>query len=207
MDDVYYIIKKTASQETKVKGSRFIGTVSHAKDREEAESFIQEVRKKYHSATHHCSAYRIGHGDASVFRYNDDGEPGGTAGKPILEAIDGRNLTDVICVVTRYFGGTKLGTGGLTRAYGACAALTLDEAGKRRCYVSDRLHIRFDYNLTGVVMGIITRFGADILKSSYGSETELVLRIRKSMREPMEKALIDAAAGHIQVSLEEVSRH
>ena len=103
--------------ETKVKGSRFIAEATDVRDEEMTMAFVADVRGREPGATHHCWAYRLGTG-GDAFRYNDDGEPSGTAGPPILRQIDALGLTNTLVVVTRYYGGTKLGTGGLLRAYG-----------------------------------------------------------------------------------------
>ena len=127
MSDTYLTIGGYARAEIKIKGSRFIAEAMPVARVEAAEKEIAAVCKREFNATHHCTAYRIGpNGD--VFRYNDDGEPSGTAGIPILRQIDGRSLTDTLVVVTRYFGGTKLGTGGLIRAYGDAARQVLETA-------------------------------------------------------------------------------
>ena len=111
----------------KIKGSRFLGFVCPVQDEEQALQHVEALRKRFYDARHWCWAYRLGRG-RDVFRYQDDGEPSGTAGRPILQEIDGRELTDVLVVVVRYFGGTKLGTGGLARAYGDAARATLGSA-------------------------------------------------------------------------------
>ena len=109
------------------KGSRFIATAVPVADEDAAKAALAQLRAEMPDATHHCSAWRIA--APSLERANDDGEPGGSAGRPILSAIQGRNLVNVAVIVTRYFGGTKLGVGGLVRAYGAAAAAVLDAAG------------------------------------------------------------------------------
>ena len=114
-DDVYYQILKTARHETKVKGSRFIAECATVATADEALSFLGAIRKREHAATHHCYAYTVGLFDDMQFKYSDDGEPSGTAGRPIYDMIGGQELSNCIVVVTRYFGGTKLGTGGLVR--------------------------------------------------------------------------------------------
>lgn len=121
-----------------VKGSSFIARVVPVKSLAEVEAALAEVRRAHAGASHHCFAYRLG---GSV-RFSDDGEPGGTAGRPMLELLDLRNLDCVLAVVTRYFGGTKLGAGGLVRAYRGSLAKALDEAGTRE--VLDVARLRFE---------------------------------------------------------------
>jgi uncharacterized YigZ family protein len=127
--DKYYTIKSIQRTEIKVKGSKFIATIAPAKSKQEALEFLEEMRSEFYDATHNCYAYRIGW-DGTEFRAADDGEPAGSAGKPILFTIDKYNVQDVIVVVTRYFGGTKLGVGGLVRAYSDSTEETLKEIEK-----------------------------------------------------------------------------
>lgn len=203
-NDNYTTLKGMASSEIKVKGSRFIGYAITAGDKLGAESFIGEISKKHHDATHNCFAYRIGIGDGTIFRYSDAGEPSGTAGRPILESIEGRELTDVVCVVTRYFGGTKLGTGGLARAYGECASGTLDNGEKVIKYVTGTIRIVFEYDLTGVVMTLVSDYDCKIESTHYKTDTEMTLSVRLSLLERFRQALIDATAGKVKILGEEV---
>ncbi len=113
----YYTVKESGTHEITIQRSRFIAHISRAETESEAQEFIQAIKKKYWDATHNCSAYLIGEND-QIQKANDDGEPSGTAGVPILEVLKKRKLKDTVVVVTRYFGGIKLGAGGLIRAYG-----------------------------------------------------------------------------------------
>ena len=198
-NDSYTTLKGMTSSEIKVKGSRFIGYATTAGNKQEAEFFIRRISKKHHDATHNCFAYRIGIGDNAIFRYSDAGEPSGTAGRPILEAIEGRELTDVVCVVTRYFGGTKLGMGGLSRAYGECAVKTLDRGDKIKEYVTQPLRIAYEYYLTGVVMGLVSDYDCKIESTQYKTGTEMILNVRLSLLERFRQALIDATAGKVKI--------
>ena len=117
-----------------------------------------------YNATHHCWAYRLGQ-QSDLFRYSDDGEPSGTAGQPILRQIDGRMLTNVMIVVTRYYGGTKLGTGGLARAYGEAAGLVLDACQIKEHIIRELLTIRFAYADTSPAMHTVDSFDAKIKSS------------------------------------------
>lgn len=124
----YLTVAGAAESETEVKRSRFLARVRRTESEDGAREFIEVTRREFWDARHHCSAFVLGaHGE--ITRSNDDGEPAGTAGAPILQAITGRELSDVVVVVTRYFGGTLLGAGGLVRAYGDTAAQALDSAG------------------------------------------------------------------------------
>ncbi|MEU9131214.1 YigZ family protein [Kitasatospora sp. NPDC048540] len=124
----YLTLRRSVSQETEVKKSRFICHLARVGDEDEAQAFVAAVRKEYWDARHNCTAFVVGDVQRRE-RSSDDGEPGGTAGVPMLEVLRRRGITDTVAVVTRYFGGIKLGAGGLVRAYGSSVSLALDEAG------------------------------------------------------------------------------
>lgn len=157
----------------KVKGSRFWATVDQCASIDEALALVEAIRAQWPDATHHCWAWRGQGRDA--WRYADDGEPSGSAGKPILNAIDGRDLTDVAVVVTRYFGGTKLGVGGLVRAYGACAAAALDAAEIVFLPDTTTVHVGFDYSLSGPVQSVLTAHGVTPADAEYADRVRLTL--------------------------------
>lgn len=194
MEDTYRVLRDYAREEIKVKGSRFIAEAIPVAGGEAAEEAIASIRKREHSATHHCTAYRVGP-DGEVFRFNDDGEPAGTAGQPILRQIDGRGLTDTLVVVTRYFGGTKLGTGGLIRAYGEAAALALDAAGTQTRLRLVPLTVRFAYPDTSPAMHTIHRFEAEIRDTRYADDTRITLAVRRSREADFRAAFTEALGG------------
>ena len=158
------------------KGSRFIASLAPVSSEAEVEAFIASVRAEGPSATHHCWAYRLGR-PCDRFRFSDDGEPGGSAGRPILQQIEGHGLTDAVCVVTRYYGGTKLGVGGLIRAYGGCAAKALDQAPKRIDVVTVRLDVTFPYDCTGAVQSFLTANRTEPIESDYGAEVRMLFDV------------------------------
>lgn len=134
----YLTVAKTHERTEEVKGSSFIAFVTSVESIGEVEAHLQRIRTKYEAASHHCYAYKLG----QAVKFSDDGEPGGTAGRPMLEVLQKRNLDYVLAVVTRYFGGTKLGAGGLVRAYSGSLAKVLDEAGVLE--IRDRASLSFD---------------------------------------------------------------
>jgi uncharacterized YigZ family protein len=151
VNDTYLTLRGMISNKMKVKGSRFVGYAVPVKSSEEANNFIHDISCKHEDATHCCYAYQLHLEDNPVvFRFSDAGEPSGTAGIPILEAIRGRGLTNVVCVVVRYFGGTKLGVGGLARTYSQCAKNTLEIGKTVKVYMKDQLHI----SLKTIVVGL-----------------------------------------------------
>ncbi|MDY0405079.1 YigZ family protein [Virgibacillus sp. 179-BFC.A HS] len=144
----YYTTQKSGSDEITIQKSRFIGTVRRVETEEQAQEFIEEMKKKYHDATHNCSAYMIGEHD-QIQKANDDGEPSGTAGVPILEVIKKQHLKDTAIVVTRYFGGIKLGAGGLIRAYSTTASQAIKTTGMVKRQLMQGYAVTIDYTLLG----------------------------------------------------------
>jgi len=196
--DEYKTIKKEACAELKVQGSKFIATAFPSTTTLEAEEFIARLRKHFHDATHNCYAYRNGT-DGSQFRFNDDGEPSGTAGKPIIAAIDNLNLTDVCVVVTRYFGGTKLGVGGLIRAYGDAAEHVLVSVEHMTKYLLDSFRVSFPHAHISNVMHVASNCGARIVETLYDEEVHLVLDIRKSKADELRSSLVNHTRGNVRI--------
>ena len=182
----------------KIRGSRFIASVERADTGDAAMAFVEQLRQEMPDATHHCFAWRVGpdFGDA---RSSDDGEPNGTAGRPILQEIDGRQLTGVVVVVTRYYGGTKLGTGGLVRAYGEAASEALDRAGIHEVPVVETMHVRHGYDDTGAVLAVLSAHGLEPTASNYGSQVELELAVPIENVDTLRSELVDATAGRAVV--------
>jgi uncharacterized YigZ family protein len=146
----YYTVKGYGEHEISIQKSRFICYINRAATEEEAQAFIQQIKKKHWDASHNCSAYLIGEQDL-IQKANDDGEPSGTAGVPILEVLKKRKLKDTIAVVTRYFGGIKLGAGGLIRAYGSSTSEALNAIGIVERKLTRVMHTRIDYTWLGKV--------------------------------------------------------
>ena len=199
LEDSYLTITKFTQAEIKVKGSRFIGRVRSVNSRAEAESFIADIAKHFYDASHNCFAYRVGLGNKLEYRYSDDGEPSGTAGKPIMKAIEGRSLTNTVLVVTRYFGGTKLGTGGLVRAYTECAQKVLDAAGVAKKFLFERYMLAFPYELHNTVEKVMYTMHATVVSSDYGQETNMLVSVRKSKAGEFKGKILQMGAGRIQL--------
>lgn len=198
VNDEYKTIVGEVHAEIRVQGSRFIATALPVVTKEAAEQFIVRIRKSRHDATHNCYAYRLGF-DAQQFRYNDDGEPNGTAGKPILTAIDKFTLTNTMVVVTRYFGGTKLGVGGLARAYGDAAEQALSSADVVTRYLSDHVRISFPHSRISNVMHVVSKIGARITDTVYDEEVHLEIDIRQSRTAELKAALVEQTSGNIRM--------
>ena len=178
MNDTYKTIVSTSEGIYKEKGSKFLAFAIPVNSVEEIKEIIKEYRKKYFDARHVCYAYILGH-ERTDFRANDDGEPSGTAGRPILGQINSRNLTNVMVVVVRYFGGILLGTGGLVTAYKEAAADALDQAEIVEKTVDEQFTIHFDYILLNDVMRIIKEVNPLVLQQIFDNECKIILSIRK----------------------------
>ncbi|MBT2687178.1 YigZ family protein [Bacillus sp. ISL-47] len=144
----YYTVKGFGEHEINIQKSRFIAYISRAESEEEAQEFIQTIKKKHRDANHNCSAYLIGEND-QIQKANDDGEPSGTAGVPILEVLKKKQLKDTVAVITRYFGGIKLGAGGLIRAYGKATSEGIQATGIVERKLMKIMHTRVDYTWLG----------------------------------------------------------
>ena len=162
------------------KRSRFIAAAIPVRTVEEVKTYLEVFKKEYYDARHVCYAYMLG-ADRKDFRANDNGEPSGTAGKPILGQINSRGLPDVLVVVVRYFGGIKLGTSGLIVAYRTAASLALDEAEIVEKTVDETVTVAFEYPFMNDVMRIVKEESPEIVEQSYDMDCVMKLRIRRSM--------------------------
>lgn len=172
----YKIVYQAGQGEIVEKKSRFIAAVSPARSEQEAAAFIESVRKRHYDARHNCPAFVIGK-NRELSRCSDDGEPGGTAGKPILEVINAMGLTDTVVVVTRYFGGVLLGTGGLVRAYTEAAKAGLANAGIAVMRYGFLLLIHTDYTDLGRIQYLLGNRKIPILDSQYTDRVSLKIRV------------------------------
>ncbi|MGB0650580.1 MAG: IMPACT family protein [Rhodothermales bacterium] len=195
----YLVLDQPGYAEFKVKGSRFIGEALPVSSVEEAEEALQRVRKREYDATHHCSAWRIDPAGRE-FRYSDDGEPSNSAGTPIFRQIEGRALSGTMVVVTRYYGGTKLGTGGLIRAYGEAASLALDAARILEIIPRKRLTMRFGYEDTSPAMHLIGQYDTVIADTRYSEETEIDVDIRVGDADAFSAAFVESLSGRGTIS-------
>lgn len=198
MVDTYRTLASPGRAELKRKGSRFIAQALSVETTEAAESCIEAVRAERHQATHHCTAYRI-HPSGDVFRYNDDGEPTGTAGPPILQQIDGRDLTNTLVIVTRYYGGTKLGTGGLVRAYGDATAAALNAASITESVVRTPVAVTFDYDDTAAAEQVLRQFDTARFDDAYTDVTRWVVGLRPSQVDAFVQTMTNALGGRAAI--------
>lgn len=177
------------------KKSHFIGRVWPVETEEEALEKIQQMKKQHYDATHNCWAYIIRDGAA---RFSDDGEPGGTAGMPMLQVLQREGLYNVVCVVTRYFGGILLGAGGLVRAYTRGAKLAVDDAGKSMKRVWTAVYVPCPYTFYERVKLEIAAFGGILRQTDFGAEVELELLLPEEQAGPFLNRLTDMTCGTVE---------
>lgn len=194
MEDVFLSIAGPEMREIKEKGSRFIAEAIPVRSQAEIDTEVEAIRKREFKATHHCYAFRLAP-DGRTFGYSDAREPVGTAGPPILRQIEGRQLVNTLVVVTRYFGGTKLGTGGLIRAYGDAAAEVLNACTVEEHVMRTPMRLRFAYHDTSPVMHVLSQFDTEVQDTRYAEDTELIVGVRRSQVELFQEAYSEALSG------------
>jgi uncharacterized YigZ family protein len=170
--DFYFTISKEGSAEYKDRGSKFLAYIFPIKNKDEFKTHLQALKKEHSKAVHHCFAYRIGY-DGNNFRVSDDGEPSGTAGKQILGQIDSKNLSDILVIVVRYFGGTLLGVPGLINAYRTATSLVLQCTQVIKKSIEVNYNLQFNYTEMNEVMRILKQYNCII----YKNETQLFCKI------------------------------
>ena len=198
----YRTIFDMGTDEIVEKKSRFIGYVAHVESEEEADAFVLGIKKKHYDARHNCYAYVIGESQQKL-RFSDDGEPGGTAGKPILEVITGLGLVDVCIVVTRYFGGTLLGTGGLLRAYTQAAQKCVEATEIINKQLVIPVNIVTNYNDLGKIQYLLGTEKIPVTESDYGEEVKLTVAVPYDDYDRLEKQLIEITAAKITLEKNE----
>jgi uncharacterized YigZ family protein len=192
MKDSYITVKSSASGEFTIEKSRFIGYACPCASESEALSFLQSVRDQHHGATHHCYAYIIGE-NAGIMRYSDDGEPGGTAGLPIVEVMKSSHVVNCCVVVVRYFGGVLLGTGGLVRAYTQSARAAVDAAGIARMELTSEDLCEVPYTVWDKFRYAAEKLPVMLEQVSYGSAVSFRLLYRSCDRDEVLHRLMDAS--------------
>lgn len=177
MKDSFLTIELGSEGQFKDRGSKFLSFAYPVSSEEEIKMRLDSLRKKYHDARHHCYAWRLGP-DHSMYRANDDGEPSNSAGKPILNQIESRDLTNVLVVVVRYFGGTLLGVGGLINAYRTSASAALDKCNIIKKYIYKSYKILFDYSMMNAVMKIIKEHDLENYDHHFEMSCSLKINVR-----------------------------
>jgi len=199
MDKHYKTVREAARAEMIEKKSRFIATVRPITAEEEALALINEMKKEFSDATHNVYAYILR--ENNIARYSDDGEPSGTAGMPVMEVLKQENLTDVAVVVTRYFGGTLLGAGGLVRAYSKTAKLGIDAAHIATMTYGADMEITVSYDLYGKLQYLLEQEGLSMDKTTFGEEVTTSVFVRTELQETLQKKIVEASNGRATVHI------
>ena len=196
----YYVPVDAGETEFTEKRSRFLGHVRRVETEEQARAFLDEMRKKYYDARHNCWCYLLHEG--GVVRYGDDGEPQGTAGQPMLNVFQREGVENVVCVVTRYFGGVLLGAGGLTRAYAKSAKDALDAAGKARMRLWSAAAVDCPYPMLERLKLLIAAQNGTVERTDFGSAVGVHLLLPKENTAAFAAALTELSAGSLSVRAE-----
>lgn len=199
MTKEYKTILEPGTAEIIEKKSRFIGYVCHTETEDEANIFINEIRKKHFDARHNCFAYCVGEKE-NILRFSDDGEPGGTAGKPILEVITGNALYDVCVVVTRYFGGTLLGTGGLVRAYTEAAKACIADSHIVTKQLVVPVELTTNYTDLGKIQYLLGSENIPILANEYGEDVVLNVEIFVDDVDRISTQLVETTSARVNIA-------
>ena len=193
----YRTLRQFASDEFIINKSRFIGYAAPCETEAEALAFLQSIRTKHKDATHNCYAYIIGQ-NAGIMRYSDDGEPGGTAGMPVLQVLQREELYNVTCVVTRYFGGILLGAGGLVRAYAHGAKIAVDAAGRSIKRIWTNVYLPCPYSWYERIRLEVAASGGMIRETQFGADVELDLLLPEEQTQGFLERVTDLSAGTIE---------
>ncbi len=197
--DQFLQLKDKCRSEEKIKGSRFVANAAPVATEKEAQEFIGEIKKEFHDATHNCYAWKIGVGRKQRYRYNDGGEPSGTAGRPILKSINSTYASNVCVVVTRYFGGAKLGTGGLMRAYGRISYGLLKSCESEKKYSTETITFSVDFDFVNVAHSVIDSFSAELKDSHYDEKVTFEVEVRASKMSAFKAKIIEATNGQVKI--------
>jgi uncharacterized YigZ family protein len=190
MKDTYLSLSAPAEGSFRDKGSRFLSFVFPCENEEEMKAHADDLRKKYFDATHHCYAYRFGY-EGEKFRANDDGEPSGSAGLPILGQLKSKNLTNIFAVVVRYYGGTKLGVSGLINAYKEATNDALLNAQIIEKIIYETFEVRFEYEKMNLVMSAVKKYELKLLKQNFDNLCIVKIAVRRSFADKVAELLAD----------------
>lgn len=194
----YRTVKKFGQAEIVIKKSKFIGHIKKAVNEDQALAFIEGIKKSHWNATHNCYGYIVGE-KGSIQRFSDDGEPSGTAGLPILEVLKKEALRNVVAVVTRYFGGILLGSGGLIRAYSKAARSALDNTGIIEKIPGKQLMLVTDYNYIGKIKNELYNLKCPIADMEYGSRVAIIINIKDDDIDAVRRRMQDITKGNIDI--------
>ncbi len=197
-EQIYYVLRGTTEGKLTEKGSKFIAFCVSIASEEQAMSVLKDRSRQHHDASHYCWAFRIGAPKQPLEKYSDAGEPSGTAGRPILDQIKKAELYNTICIVTRWFGGVKLGKGGLVRAYGDTAALALAKIKRIRKRPMQKITVKCAYDLIGLVEKHIAKYEGNIVESEFGAEVKLTLALPEINYDRFREDVFDDSKGRVE---------
>jgi len=196
----YQVLSAPLMVQTEVKRSKFLAYISPTSSVKEAKAFIQQIKQKHPDASHNCSAFVAGRPENSVdIGYSDDGEPSGCAGRPMLNVLQGSDIGEITVVVTRYFGGTKLGTGGMARAYGGAVSAVLAQASTIEKSVSCVLMFTCDYQWTTAIEMLVKQFDVDIVDVNYSESVHYIVKVDVRQQATFSQLVFQRSNGQVTV--------
>lgn len=199
-DSSYKVPSKTVTVEQVIKNSKFITSVTRVTDKQKAKEFIDTVSKKYSDASHNCYAFVAGNPDSTTdIGFGDDGEVSGTAGKPILSVLQHKKIGEIVVVVSRYFGGTKLGTGRLVRAYTSSVQDALDKLPLEDCVALKSITLKFDYQYENTVRQVLNKFSLEIADSIYTDNVDMKLEVPEDNLNQLETESQNSTSGKVNI--------
>jgi len=199
--DFYFTITSAVrAPEVKISGSRFIADLFPVASKQEVDEKLDRIRKEFYDASHHCYAYRLGN-HAEIIRAADDGEPAGTAGKPILMVLEGADITNLLCVVTRYFGGTKLGTGGLARAYSEAAQDAISVATKKQVFLLKPIFLQCSYDELAALERYLIQNNLRPNTATYEEQITMTVDIRLSLIKTIQEEIKEKFLDKVTVTI------
>ncbi|SFM43344.1 IMPACT family protein [Methanolobus profundi] len=196
---IYRTLKEQGYALKEIKNSTFIGYASPVRDENEAKEFIDLVKSKHNDANHNVSAYLINSNNVLAMKYDDDGEPSGSSGKPVFKVLEMKELSNVVVVVSRYFGGIKLGFGGLSRAYREAAVEAIENAGIMEVHERTRIVIRSGYPDIDTVTKLVEGAAGSIIKTDYSDVVDLVVEVDSEMAEDLIEKIINVTSNRVTV--------
>ncbi|GEL13784.1 hypothetical protein FC15_GL001794 [Lapidilactobacillus concavus DSM 17758] len=192
----YRTIAKNGEAEIVIKKSRFIASIARVESETEAQTFLEETRQKFAKATHHCFAYQLGFNN-EIQRMSDDGEPSGTAGAPILDVLEKQQLNNLICVVTRYFGGIKLGAGGLIRAYSHATSNVIQITGLVAGIQQQRYRLTIDYHQLPILTNYLTQQAIVVAATEYTEQVQIAIWLNDDQVDDTQVQITNLLAGQV----------
>lgn len=199
----YLVPSKTVSAEQEINKSRFISTVGRANNIKKAKDFVSKISETYSDATHNCYAFIAGNPGTSDIGFGDNGEVSGTAGKPMLSILQHKKIGEIVVVVSRYFGGTKLGTGGLVRAYSSSLQIALDKLPLEKCVATKKAEIIIGYQLENTIRKTLEQFSLSINDTIYKNDILFRIDIPENIKDKLIEEIMNQTRGKVKLNFED----